>query len=137
MKLRRTLVSLLMIFWLPVQGYAAIAMPFCQHALHGAPVGHISVAAAQGVGHGNIPDHAHHSAVSSSERVSPAGNHQHSPAIDCNDCGVCHLACSLAMVSVRYEPAAPQRERFALISPAVPPLFVPEQPKRPPLATVA
>jgi hypothetical protein len=137
MKLRRTLLALLMILWLPVQGYAAIAMPFCQHAMHGAPVGHIPVAAAQGVGDGNTPDHAHHSAVSSSEHASPAGNHHDSPAADCNDCGVCHLACSPAVSPVQYALAPAQRERFALISPAAPPLFIPEQPKRPPLGTVA
>jgi hypothetical protein len=137
MKLRRTLLALLMILWLPVQGYAAIAMPFCEHAMHGAPVGHISVAAVQGVGDGNTRDHAHHSAVSSSEHASPAGNHHDSPAADCNDCGACHLACSPAVPPVRHDLAPAQRERFALASPAVPPLFVPEQPKRPPLAAVA
>jgi hypothetical protein len=132
MKLRRTLLALLMILWLPVQGYAAIAMPFCEHAMHAASAGHASM---QGGGPGNDAlEHAHHGAVWSSEHASPTGPDHHSTAVDCNDCGACHLACSPAAPPVQHELAPAQRERFALVSPALPPLFVPEQPKRPPLA---
>jgi hypothetical protein len=136
MKSRRTFLALLLMFWLPIQGYAAIAMPFCKHATQGTGVGHTSAFTQHVFKHGDATNHAHHG-VASAEHELPPGTHHHSGALDCNDCGACHLACSPALPPVEHELATAQRERFISVSPSLPPLFVPEQPKRPPLSTVA
>ena len=34
MRCSRLMLTVLMILWLPLQGFAAVAMPFCKHALH-------------------------------------------------------------------------------------------------------
>jgi len=81
----RTFVLSVVMLWLPVQGFAAVAMPFCQHAL-----GHSGAVQTNGA-HGEHHYHKHHhdkgSGSSSHSNGSPSG-------LSCNDCGACHLACS-------------------------------------------
>jgi hypothetical protein len=120
----RRLVLCLLIAWLPVQGLAAVAMPFCKHMQDG----------------------------SGSHRIMPAGNdhHQHGghgeeldhhagfAGIACDDCSACHLAsgslmltADVVIVEIRAEHALHPRAC------ALRYFFFPEQPSRPPLTTIA
>jgi len=86
----RRLKSLLMILaalWLPVQAVAAVKTPFCRHAVNEqAAVAHLAQATA-------APCHVH----------SDAKPQKTAPAVDCDQCEICHLA------TAGYLPA-----RFAL-----------------------
>ena len=126
-----------MILWVPLQGYAAVAMPFCKHGFHASASEHMTAQSLVHVG----TQHVHHGAQSTSgshqEHAAHAGMHRPDGSPDglvCNDCGVCHLACSPAALTSpsAVEPVGAQS--FMQFSPTLPPLFVPEQRTRPPLA---
>ena len=123
----RRLVIALLLAWLPVQGIAAVAMPFCRHAMHQAPVdvhaGHHHGGSGNGVGH-----HADHGSSTLDEVPSTAS------VLNCNDCGACQLACAPAAPPAALAFALPPALAgvFAL-DPPEPRAFVPEQPQRPPL----
>lgn len=88
-------------FWLPLQGYGAVAMPFCEHGpampassdVIPAHVeeknGHTGYA---GMQHHDHPAVDHHAAAPEGSADKPAGP-------GCNDCGACHLACAPLIVS--------------------------------------
>jgi hypothetical protein len=126
----QSILTALMILWLPLQGYAALTMPFCKHGFH------LSAS-------GQAPAHVHsaaHAPDSGLHHAKHAGLQHHAGAAGtmvCNDCGVCHLAGSPAA------PASPGAieligaEYFVQFSPTLPPLFVPEQRTPPPLAAIA
>jgi hypothetical protein len=106
----RRLVLILVVLWLPLQGMAAVVMPFCKQA--------------QPAAAGHAPPHEHQ-----------AGK-QHQPPVlhGCDDCGVCHLACAPGVpseVALTLELTATGPARFKA---QAPPRFVPDQPRRPPLA---
>jgi hypothetical protein len=108
----RSLALLLLLIWLPLQGVAAIAMPFC---------GHQQVPAGAAGGH----DGDHHEHASADHAV-PPGN--------CDDCGVCQLACAPAMPSQSSLPAMSAATQRATFVRGMPPPFVPDPLQRPPLA---
>jgi ferredoxin len=134
--------------WLPVQGYAAVAMPFCQHAMAGHraanpphPSSDTADVHAHHAGPAHHGDHAHAAATDN-----PGAGHHSAPGdeandevgkLGCNNCGACSLACSPAIV----EPAGVQFSsgRAAFAPTLLPPshTFYPEQDHRPPLSALA
>jgi hypothetical protein len=136
----RIIVITPMILWLPLQGFAALAMPFCQHGSH-APA-HTQVAART---HEHAsPQHAHHSggnnlgSEQSNVKGAAARDDDTSPAsLACNDCGACHLACSPAAPVSQPVLGATRADCFAQSGATLPPLFIPEQGHPPPLAAIA
>ena len=134
MRLFRLTVAWFLLLWLPLQAVAAITMPFCAHAAPGHASGHAMAA----------QSHREHHAVDRpiSSRSGESGHHHGkgggSFPMNCNDCGACHLACSPTaprdvVVVADQGPGAV----YAEFSPTLPPLFVPEQRKRPPLVAIA
>ena len=127
MRLFRRLVLCLMIVWLPVQGFAAVAMPFCKHAL-----GHSAAAQTAGDKHDHQKHHLHHGAPG--ENAHDAG----SSGLLCDDCGACHLACSSSIVPATVVIVLPAAQYTYYLSPPTSLyLFYPEQPSRPPLTAIA
>src|SRR4051794_41284495 len=132
MGLVRRLILVFLIAWLPVQGWAAVAMPFCKHAL-----GNSSAAQTAG------DQHEHHLQTTDAHHQ----HHQHpdndTPAnaghgLMCNDCGACHLACSSSLIPTAIVMLVPAELReYRLSPPALLYLFYPEQPSRPPLTAIA
>lgn len=134
MSRRRSLIAVLIVLWLPLQGFAAVTMPFCKHAMHGPQ----SIVAGDGhLGEQAVADHAHHRAAVTADDAAPGTHHQGSIGLDCNDCGACHLACAPAVLPAQPAVLAVGGEHYTPVSPSFPPLFVPEQRNRPPLAAVA
>jgi ferredoxin len=128
-----------MILWLPLQGYAALTMPFCKHGFRARASEHMTAGSLMQAG----AQHVHYGAQSAPEshqqHAAHAGmHHPHDSAggLACNDCGVCHLACSPAALSSpsAIEPIGTQS--FWQSSPTFPPPFVPEQRTPPPLAAI-
>jgi hypothetical protein len=124
----RSLLVAFMVLWLPLHGVAAVAMPFCQHAAHET---------------GAQPDTAQHHAAQPADHRHSAAHQQAADQngllsnLDCGDCGPCHLACSPLAACGAPTVAVPGAEIFSLLVPCSPSLFVPEQPKRPPLPVIA
>src|SRR3982750_2113905 len=78
----RASIALLMMFWLPLQGFAAVAMPFCDHVTHRA-------ATADAHAHHSM-HHAHAGHGMQDHQLPPEG----SATLDCDNCGACNLACT-------------------------------------------
>jgi ferredoxin len=123
--MRRLVVSFLLL-WLPLQGLAAVTMPFCRHALDAD-----TQPAAQPQAHAQHSHHAQEHGAPVQERHAaddPGG-------LACNDCGACHLACAAVMLS---EPPvhtlALAAARVNLPPPLSPPALVLDQPNPPPLS---
>jgi hypothetical protein len=127
-------VVLLISLWLPVQGVAAVIMPFCTHSLSGSAADDRSVNADAVADEGLCADHAGH-----------AGTVPHSPAEDqgstsglsaCDDCGHCHLSCAFSLPS----PGLPAAELISFPAPSFAPSFrlgtVLDLLNRPPLLTL-
>jgi hypothetical protein len=129
----RVPIALLMMLWLPLQGVAAVAMPFCMESARP------GVDAATSNPH---LDHQHvagvHSEDVNASKV-PGTSHtprhgEHSPHLQCNDCGVCHLACA-PMVGVAVQTqVVPDSETFSSSPQAFPPAHLLDPPHPPPLA---
>ena len=134
MKRWKTVIVLLISLWLPLQGYGAIAMPFCQqHGMAGAGAAHTGLSNEQHVGHS---DHmTHHDSPGNPAGFSPA-EHVGSDVtggLACNDCGACHLACAPA-ISANAPVLMLIGDAVLEPSPADSPhFFYPEQLQRPPL----
>jgi hypothetical protein len=136
---RQSILTAFMIVWLPLQGYAAVAMPFCQHGFRASASQHATAhsliqAGTQHVQHGaqSAPEtHQQHAAHSGTHHP-----HDRAASLACNDCGVCHLGCSPAAPTSpsAVEPIGTQY--FTRFSPTTPSVFVPEQRTPPPLAAV-
>ncbi|HTS53006.1 MAG TPA: hypothetical protein VMH26_07015 [Burkholderiales bacterium] len=134
----RSVLSVLMILWLPLQGLAAHTMPFCKHGHRTPPArvtGPANVHPAAQQVHRDVVSNPH----SQPHPAARAGTHRHggpSGDLACDDCDVCELACSPAAPASpnAVEPAGAQA--FTRFSPTLPPLFVPEQRNRPPLAAI-
>jgi hypothetical protein len=119
-------VLLLMSLWLPLQGVAAVVMPFCKHSLvAGTEISHAAhetTANGEHSGH-----HGHHHDGQSS------GDGGKSAASACDDCGHCHLSCASTLpaaelrTSVTAIAAGPYSIQPALAG------IVPHHLKRPPL----
>ena len=121
----RRLVLCFIILWLPVQGFAAIAMPFCKHAL-----GHSAVAQTASDPHEHHQHHKHQGEA--------ADGNLHGSGLMCDDCGACRLACSALVVPVVLILCVPVAQS-SFVLPSATPLhsFFPEQPCRPPLGAIA
>jgi hypothetical protein len=119
-----------MVLWLPLQGFAAVAMPFCKHAMHATQS--ISPAHVH-PGQQAAAHHPHHLGAAASGNI----HHPGSAALDCSDCGACHLACAPAVLSAQRDLLASGGERYTPVSSSVPLPFIPERHQRPPLAAVA
>jgi hypothetical protein len=136
MKRWKTVIAVLISLWLPVQGYGAIAMPFCQQ--HG--MASASVAHAEPPQHyaGHSDHMAHHDSPSDPARISHA-EHTGSDVtsgLACNDCGACHLACSPA-ISANAPVLLLIGDAVFESSPADSPrFFYPDQLQRPPLCAL-
>lgn len=114
----KTAVVLLMSLWLPLQGMAAVVMPFCQHSLNGQRT---DVPAAQShSAHANHHAHAVHAGHD-------IGGSTHAKADSapllsaCDNCGQCHLSCAFTLPS----PAFPEADRVSFAAPS----FVQELPR--------
>ena len=141
----RTLLCILLVLWLPAQGYGAVAMPFCQHGMGGGTSvlqgndsdhsrhqrqGHSS--------HTTQPEHSEHFA-GTTQSSHDTGNVSADPngILGCDNCGTCHLACAPAISAI-----APL---YLLVGTAdlepapadAPYSFYPEQLQRPPLLALA
>jgi hypothetical protein len=124
----RTFVLSVVTLWLAVQGFAAVAMPFCPHAL-----GNSSAVQTNGT-HSDRHQHSHHHGKTSgdSDRSNglPIG-------LSCNDCGACHLACSPVVPYVVIAVISSCGHIYNSLLPASESLFIPEQLKPPPLTAIA
>lgn len=112
------LVALFVSLWLPLQGYVAPLMPYCQHA-----------DSQSGRSDEAMPCHGGHA-----DEAGEAQQEATQICPDCDACGLCHLAGSAAPVSLAL-PWSHRNEGADL------PLYsrpyrshIPEQPGRPPLA---
>ena len=129
----RSILSVLIALWLPLQGYGAVTMPFCEHgmgvAANAAELGHSGDLSVAHPGHG-AASHGHHAADHSSH--ANTATDKGSP-LACNNCGACHLACSPLLLSAPVVLAVAETAVFetkplqSFLS------FTPEQLQRPPL----
>jgi hypothetical protein len=122
----RSTIALLMMLWLPLQGFAAVAMPFCQHAMQG------TMAGAQLDARHAAHQHHQPGAMDSSQPTHSGG-----ALFACNDCGVCHLACTPAAPSSVLRMNSDATYAYTDRIPALPSLFIPEQLHPPPLTARA
>jgi hypothetical protein len=123
----RKAATLLLLLWLPVQGFAAVAMPFCTHAMTSPGAPNTAEPFATPAHHAT--DHAAHHAQT--DRHAPVTVHE---GLSCNDCGACHLACAPAVPASAQLALVVTSETHADRDPSAPRVFVPEQPQPPPLA---
>ena len=129
----RSILSVLIALWLPLQGYGAVTMPFCEHgigvAANAAESGHSGDHSVAHPGHGTTAN-GHHGTDHSGHSNTATDN---GSTLACNNCGACHLACSPLLLSapavlVAAEPAVFKTEPLqSFLS------FSPEQLQRPPL----
>jgi hypothetical protein len=121
--------SIFVMLWLPLQGIAAVAMPFCRHALPDTsmePAMHGERQQGSHAQHEHAADHDGHDA--GADAPDPGSS------LACNDCGVCHLACAPAVAPASSFSASNIMSGQQIAgNPSEPRAFVPEQPKRPPL----
>jgi hypothetical protein len=127
-----------MILWLPLQGFAAVAMPFCKHGFHASTSTHASHVPAYA---GKVHIHSGVRTASDSDQhhAASAGTHHHNNSardLACSDCGVCHLACSPVAPTSLSAIERAGAQSFTQFSPVRPPAFVPEQRTPPPLAAI-
>ena len=130
----KNLIVVFIALWLPLQGYGAVAMPFCKHG----PAMPASFDAASvhadtkdgNEGHAGMPHHDHEA------DHQPTGSADGHIGLGCNDCGACQLACAPLIVSAVPHVAT-------LGSPVYDPLPVksltsvsPKQLQRPPLTAL-
>lgn len=108
----------IMLLWLPLQGYAALSMPFCQDTHH---------------------HHAMSGTQDSDGDCCPGEEHDghHTKALTCDDCSFCHL-CTQGALFFNLPPVA---DNVTKVEPSHSTtafkLYFPEQPQRPPLARIS
>jgi hypothetical protein len=131
--------------WLPLQGYGAVAMPFCEHG-KAASGGEVAVSAHldsrhfqdadAGMHHednaaGHEPAQADGSMGSADNRS--AGKHG---GLGCNDCGACQLACAPLIISATPAVAGTASPVYAPRVVHILRSVTPRQLQRPPLAAL-
>ena len=121
----RASIALLMMFWLLLQGFAAVAMPFCDHVTHRA-------ATADAHAHHSM-HHAHAGHGMQDHQLPPEG----SATLDCDNCGACNLACTPVVPAHSAAHQVLAAYAYNDRVPALRRLFIPEQPLHPPLSTFA
>lgn len=101
--------------WLPFQAIAASAMPFCRHG-----EAHKTVATVDGV----AVEHCH----MHDPQPAPADH-----GMNCDDCGVCHLAAAGMMPTPEsIAVVTPAARDFRADAPLAPASAIPEPPQQPP-----
>jgi hypothetical protein len=125
----RTLIVLMMSLWLPVQGMAAVVMPFCKYSLV------TTEATAQAVKHSSEHDaHAAHRHHGDHGQATHDNDSSANPfVIACDDCGQCALSAAYTLPTAGFQAssvliAVPPQS----ISPALAGI-VPHRLNRPPL----
>jgi ferredoxin len=131
----RKIAALFLLSWLPLQGIAAVDMPFCEHTLSAHRHAGAEARAVHDHHHGAPlarPDDRH--SATHAAPVAAGGSTPSAGDLGCNGCGACHLACAAAIpVALSTVPAVPI---FDLTPPPIQALhaFTPQQPDPPPLA---
>lgn len=130
----KKLVIVFIALWLPLQGYGAVAMPFCDHG-PSMPDSFATVSAhtdAHDGNQGHVAKPTHDHATDHDSSRSDKSSQKHA-GLGCNDCGPCQLACAPLIFST-----APHLSSTG--SPVYDPLpiasltsFSPEQLQRPPV----
>jgi len=132
-RLKMALVAFISL-WLPVQGYDAVAMPFCQQ----------DGMAADGTGLADSSQahhdaHAGHMAQNDSSADAAGNSHNEhddsgtTSGLACNNCGACHLACSPSLTALSPAITTTGSSVFSPTATDSPHSFFPEQLLRPPL----
>jgi ferredoxin len=137
MKRWKTVLVALISLWLPVQGYGAVAMPFCQqHGMAAAGAAHAEPSQEHHVGHSGHMAHKDSPRDTAGISHVEHGSGDATSGLACNNCGACHLACSPAISAIA--PIAVLIGASVLESaPADSPrFFYPEQLHRPPLSAL-
>lgn len=134
----KTILSVLIALWLPLQGYTAVAMPFCQHRM--APASTYGETADHSQHHhdGHSSHMTHADAPNDSAAISHA-NHvgsDNTGGLGCNNCGACHLACAPAISAVVPVYLSIGNAVLESAPADAPRFFYPEQLQRPPLSAL-
>jgi ferredoxin len=137
MKRWKTALVALISLWLPLQGYGAVAMPFCQqHGMAAAGAAHAEPSQEHHGGHSGHMAHADSPRDAAGVSLAGHGSSDAASGLACNNCGVCHLACSPA-ISAISSIAVVIGHSVLEPSPADSPhFFYPEQLQRPPLSAL-
>jgi len=136
MKRWKTALVTLISLWLPLQGYGAVAMPFCQQHGMAAGAAHAEPSHEHHGGHSGRMAHNHSPSDAAGISHAEHGGSDVTSGLACNNCGACQLACSPAISPIA--PVAVLIGAFVLEpSPADSPrFFYPEQLHRPPLSAL-
>ena len=122
--LMRKLLLICLMLWLPLQGYAAATMPFCQHNApksQGQHAQHQMSQQAQAQAQNDQDPHAGHA------------QHQGKNNTACDNCSLCHMCGAMALPSFAAQVPVKPTQFFNISSQAsFSPLFL-AQPQRPPL----
>jgi hypothetical protein len=133
----RSILSVLIALWLPLQGYGAVAMPFCQHSMAAAPTHAGKADYSQhhhdGHSHKTLGDDRGSIALPAAADSPQTHVVGEASRLACNDCGVCHLACAPAIVAVASVPLLIAGSVLESALADSPKFFYPEQPQHPPL----
>ena len=134
MKRWKTVLVALISLWLPVQGYGAVVMPFCQkQGMAAAGAAHAEPSQEHHVGHSghmaqkDWPRDA--AGISDAEHASSDAT----GGLACNNCGACHLACAPAISAIAPVAALTGDSGLEPAPADSPHFFYPEQLQRPPL----
>ena len=130
----RSIVSVLIALWLPLQGYGAVAMPFCEHG-PAMPDASAAVSAHVGAqdGHHGLTGVSHHENEGDSRSASSDNSTDRHAGLGCNDCGACQLACAPLIVSTVAHFATTGSPVYDPLPVASLTSISPEQLQRPPL----
>ncbi|MGQ0579548.1 MAG: hypothetical protein ACT4PQ_11665 [Betaproteobacteria bacterium] len=135
MKRWKTALVALISLWLPLQGYGAVAMPFCQQ--HGmAGTGLADTSQKHHAGHSGHT--VHDDSPSDAAAVSHAeqGSSDVTSGLACNNCGACHLACAPAIAAIATVPLLIGDSVLESLPGDSPHTFYPERLQRPPLSAL-
>lgn len=130
----KNLVIVFIALWLPLQGYGAVAMPFCEH---GPAMPDASAAApAHTHAHAGHDGLSHHDHTAGSQAGSQLTADNPSP-LGCNNCGACQLACAPLIVATVTHSATTGSPVYDPLPVASLTSVSPEQLQRPPLPALA
>lgn len=140
----KSTLAVLLVLWLPFQGYGAVAMPFCQNKASGASsVGRQGEIRAlhQHHEHATPANHSHASGATAGHSHADGLKTGHSPAgksggLACNNCATCLLACSPVISAVAASVVATGIFFYTPVHISALQSFFPEQPQRPPLSAL-
>ena len=119
----RRLIAILLMLWFPVQGWAALAMPFCQHGT--------SDAAAVEITESMAGDHCQHHMDQND-----VADQKATSSLLCDHCTTCHLAHAPVLLHPPVSLSEPIPAQRAESTTAYYYQIFPEQPQRPPLTLV-